>query len=34
VPILVGDTAAILHQRIKKQEHQLLPQVLAEWKQS
>lgn len=31
VPILVGDTAEILHQRIKVEEHKLLPQVLAEW---
>jgi formyltetrahydrofolate-dependent phosphoribosylglycinamide formyltransferase len=32
VPILVGDSAEILHQRIKQAEHKLLPQVLAEWK--
>lgn len=32
VPIQVGDTAEVLHQRIKKAEHKLLPQVLSEWK--
>jgi len=32
VPILVGDTVDVLHQRIKEQEHRLLPQILAEWK--
>lgn len=31
VPVLVGDTAPELHARIKLEEHQLLPQVLAEW---
>ncbi|MDZ4290014.1 MAG: phosphoribosylglycinamide formyltransferase [Prosthecobacter sp.] len=32
VPILPGDTPAILHARIKQEEHKLLPRVLAEWK--
>lgn len=32
VPIKIGDTAAIVHKRIKKAEHELLPQVLREWK--
>lgn len=32
VPVLPGDTPEVLHLRIKEQEHQLLPQVLAEWK--
>jgi len=31
VPILVGDTPEVLHERIKKEEHKLLPQVLAKW---
>ncbi|MCX6853398.1 MAG: phosphoribosylglycinamide formyltransferase [Verrucomicrobia bacterium] len=31
VPILVGDTAEVLHQRIKVEEHKLLPKVLSEW---
>jgi formyltetrahydrofolate-dependent phosphoribosylglycinamide formyltransferase len=31
VPILAGDTVETLHQRIKKQEHVLLPQVLQQW---
>lgn len=31
VPVLPGDTPEILHQRIKVEEHKLLPQVLAEW---
>lgn len=34
VPIYVGDTAAVLHDRIKEQEHKLLPQVLAEWRRA
>jgi formyltetrahydrofolate-dependent phosphoribosylglycinamide formyltransferase len=34
VPILIGDTAQQLHARIKEQEHQLLPKVLAEWKRA
>jgi formyltetrahydrofolate-dependent phosphoribosylglycinamide formyltransferase len=34
VPIYVGDTAEQLHARIKEQEHQLLPRVLAEWKRA
>jgi len=34
VPILIGDTAQLLHARIKEQEHKLLPQVLAEWKRA
>ncbi len=32
VPIQSGDTPDSLHARIKKEEHKLLPQVLAEWK--
>ena len=32
VPIVPGDTPELLHARIKTQEHQILPQVLAEWK--
>lgn len=32
VPVLAGDTAETLHERIKEAEHQLLPRVLAEWK--
>ncbi len=32
VPILIGDDAEQLHARIKKQEHILLPKVLAEWR--
>lgn len=32
VPVLPGDSPETLHQRIKQQEHRLLPQVLAEWK--
>jgi formyltetrahydrofolate-dependent phosphoribosylglycinamide formyltransferase len=32
VPIYVGDTAEILHHRIKAAEHELLPQVISEWK--
>lgn len=31
VPIEVGDTAEIVHERIKKEEHRLLPTVLQEW---
>ena len=31
VPIEIGDTAEIVHERIKKEEHRLLPQVLREW---
>lgn len=34
VPILVGDTAAVVHERIKQAEHELLPKVLREWKQT
>lgn len=34
VPILPGDTPEKLHGRIKEQEHQLLPKVLAEWKKA
>jgi len=34
VPIHIGDTAQQLHARIKEQEHQLLPKVLAEWKRA
>jgi formyltetrahydrofolate-dependent phosphoribosylglycinamide formyltransferase len=33
VPVLPGDTAAVLHDRIKQVEHVLLPQVLKEWRQ-
>lgn len=33
VPILPGDTADILHDRIKKEEHKLLPKVLNEWRE-
>lgn len=33
VPVLPGDTAAVLHDRIKAVEHVLLPQVLGEWRQ-
>lgn len=32
VPILPGDDEATLHQRIKEQEHRLLPQVLNDWR--
>lgn len=31
VPVLPGDTADSLHERIKDAEHELLPRVLAEW---
>ena len=31
VPVFAGDTAEILHARIKIEEHKLLPQVLNEW---
>jgi formyltetrahydrofolate-dependent phosphoribosylglycinamide formyltransferase len=31
VPVLPGDTADSLHERIKEAEHELLPRVLAEW---
>ncbi len=33
VPILPGDTEETLHARIKQEEHKLLPQVLARWRQ-
>lgn len=33
VPVLAGDTAKTLHARIKIEEHQLLPQVLNEWRE-
>jgi formyltetrahydrofolate-dependent phosphoribosylglycinamide formyltransferase len=33
VPVLPGDTAAVLHDRIKQVEHVLLPKVLHEWRQ-
>ena len=33
VPVLPGDTAAVLHDRIKTVEHVLLPKVLNEWRQ-
>lgn len=33
VPILPGDTEETLHARIKEEEHKLLPQVLAGWRQ-
>jgi len=33
VPVLPGDTAEKLHARIKTEEHKLLPQVLAEWRE-
>ena len=33
VPIEIGDDAETLHQRIKDKEHELLPQVLREWRQ-
>ena len=32
VPIHIGDSAPQVHQRIKQQEHQLLPHVLAHWR--
>ncbi len=32
VPILIGDTAEMVHERIKQAEHKLLPEVLAKWK--
>lgn len=32
VPIEIGDTAEVVHERIKKEEHKLLPKVLADWK--
>jgi formyltetrahydrofolate-dependent phosphoribosylglycinamide formyltransferase len=31
VPILPGDTAELVHERIKAAEHELLPRVLAQW---
>ena len=31
VPIYIGDKAETVHQRIKEQEHKLLPKVLSEW---
>ena len=31
MPIYIGDDAEVVHQRIKKEEHKLLPQVLADW---
>ena len=34
VPIHIGDTAAVLHERIKREEHKLLPKILSEWKPS
>lgn len=33
VPVLPGDTAELLHDRIKAVEHVLLPKVLSEWRQ-
>jgi formyltetrahydrofolate-dependent phosphoribosylglycinamide formyltransferase len=33
VPIDIGDKAKELHERIKEQEHRLLPKVLGEWRQ-
>ena len=33
VPVLPGDTAETLHQRIKIEEHKLLPKVLNEWRE-
>ena len=33
VPVLPGDTAEVLHGRIKSVEHVLLPKVLAEWRE-
>jgi phosphoribosylglycinamide formyltransferase-1 len=30
VPVVAGDTAATLHERIKRVEHRLLPQVVRE----
>lgn len=33
VPIHIRDTAETLHQRIKEQEHRLLPKVLNEWRE-
>ncbi len=33
VPILPGDTAETLHNRIKTEEHKLLPKVLNEWRE-
>jgi formyltetrahydrofolate-dependent phosphoribosylglycinamide formyltransferase len=33
VPVLPGDTAETLHQRIKTEEHKLLPKVLNEWRE-
>lgn len=33
VPIEIGDTAEVVHERIKKEEHKLLPQVLREWRE-
>ncbi len=32
VPIYIGDKAETVHQRIKEEEHKLLPKVLADWK--
>jgi formyltetrahydrofolate-dependent phosphoribosylglycinamide formyltransferase len=32
VPVLIGDTAQALHERIKEAEHRLLPRVLGEWR--
>jgi formyltetrahydrofolate-dependent phosphoribosylglycinamide formyltransferase len=33
VPVLPGDTATVLHDRIKQVEHVLLPKVLNEWRE-
>lgn len=33
VPVIAGDTAETLHARIKVEEHELLPQVLNEWRE-
>lgn len=33
VPIMPGDTAEILHERIKKEEHKLLPKILNDWRE-
>ena len=33
VPVLPDDTAETLHQRIKTEEHKLLPKVLNEWRE-
>lgn len=33
VPIHISDTVEKLHERIKEQEHRLLPKILGEWRE-